>query len=96
MNVPRLPAHSPDLNPFAERFVLSVRTDSLNKVIPLGERHLQILLKEYAAHYHTERNHQGIENRLISPAPHVGSISGPIKTRRRLGGILSYYYREAA
>ena len=47
-------------------------------------------------HYHTERNHQGIGNRLINPAPNVGSLTGPIRIKRRLGGILSYYYREAA
>jgi transposase InsO family protein len=60
----RLPAHSPNLNAFAERFVLSIRSECLDRIVPLGEAHLRRAVSEYVAHYHQERNHQGIENRL--------------------------------
>jgi putative transposase len=63
----RLPARSPNLNAFAERFVRSVRQECLRKVIPLGERHLREVVAEYVEHYNGERNHQGLGNRLITP-----------------------------
>ena len=61
----RLPSRSPNLNAYAERFVGSIRRECLNRVIPLGERHLRALVAEYVEHYNCERNHQGIGNRLI-------------------------------
>ena len=61
----RLPARSPNLNAYAERFVGSIRRECLDKVVLLGERHLRRVVTEYAAHYHTERNHQGLGNELI-------------------------------
>jgi hypothetical protein len=60
-----LPARSPNLNAFAERFVLSIKAECLDRIVPLGERHLRRAVSEFVAHYHCERNHQGIENRLI-------------------------------
>ncbi len=62
----RLPAHSPNLNAFAERFVLSIKSECLNKLVPLGERHLRLAVSEFVEHYHLERNHQGLDNRLIT------------------------------
>jgi transposase InsO family protein len=54
----KLAARSPDLNAYAERFVHSVKSECLAKIIPLGERHLRKAVKEYTEHYHLERNHQ--------------------------------------
>ena len=97
VNVVRLPARSPDLNAFAERFVLSVKSECLDRVIPLGERHLRHLLAEYVEHYHHERNHQGLGNELIEPIPaNTNAGQGVVLRRARLGGLLSYYHREAA
>ena len=96
----RLPARSPNLNAFAERFVLSIKTlpcyECLNKIIPLGEKHLRLAIRDYMEHYHTERNHQGLDSRIIFAADNVGRSIGDIKTRSRLGGCLNYYYRSAA
>jgi putative transposase len=92
----RLPARSPDLNAFAERFVLSVRTECLRRVIPLGEKHLRTTLAAYIEHYHLERNHQGLGNELLTPLPANSNADGPIHCRGRLGGVLNYYYRAAA
>jgi putative transposase len=92
----RLPPRSPNLNAFAERFVKSVRVECLNRVVPLGRRHLYQLIHQYVAHYHTERNHQGLGNVLLTaPANDVVTL-GRVKRRTRLGGLLSYYHRAAA
>ena len=95
-NPVRLPSRSPDLNAFAERFVLSVKSECLNKLILLGEKHLRFAIKEYMQHYHIERNHQGLESRIIHADEDVGRNEGFVKTRSRLGGLLNYHYREAA
>jgi hypothetical protein len=47
-------------------------------------------------HYHSERNHQGLGNRLIFPDAAAVATAGPIQRRERLGGMLNYYYRVAA
>ncbi len=91
----RLPARSPNLNAYAERFVLSIKSECLDKIVPLGERHLRHAIKEYAEHYHWERHHQGLDSSIItSDGP--TRINGPIQRRARLGGMLNHYYREAA
>jgi transposase InsO family protein len=91
-----VPARSPNLNAYAERFVRSVRDECLSKVIPLGEQHLRELLREYLAHCHAERNHQGLDNVLIEPANDNQAAMGPVLRRKRLGAMLSYYHRAAA
>jgi hypothetical protein len=58
----KLPASSPNLNAYAERFVRSIKEECLARVVPLGERHLRRLISEYVEHFHTERNHQGLAN----------------------------------
>ena len=100
----RLPARSPDLNPFAERFVLSIKSECLNRLIPLSESHLRMAISAYVTHYHQERNHQGLGNELIDPQPVAAADAdlaeaeelGPVKCRERQGGLLRYYYRDAA
>ena len=62
-----LPARSPNLNAFAERWVRSVKEECLSKVILLGERSLRRALNEFVEHYHAERNHQGKGNVLLFP-----------------------------
>ena len=90
-----LPARSPNLNAFAERFVLSVKSECVDRIVPLGEAHLRAAVCAFVAHYHEERPHQGLDNeRITPPTPSTGS--GPIQCRERLGGVLKFYYREAA
>jgi integrase-like protein len=84
------------LNAFAERFVRSIKEDCLDKMIFFGEDSLRTAVSEYIAHYHAERNHQGLGNRLIIPLPTTGDITGSIKRTERLGGMLRYYCRDAA
>ena len=65
-------------------------------MILFGERSLRKATREYAAHYHGERNHQGIDNRLIEPGDQAESASGGIQCAQRLGGMLRFYHRAAA
>jgi len=92
----KLPARSPNLNAHAERFVRSIKSECLSKIIPLGERHLRLVVSEYAAHYYLERNHEGLSNRLIERSRGHPPDVGRVACRERLGGVLKFYYRESA
>jgi putative transposase len=96
IEIVRLPPRSPNLNAYAERFVRSIKTECLGRMIFFGERSLRKATREYAAHYHRERNHQGLENRLIDPDDAVPSARGAIDCSSRLGGMLRSYHRAAA
>jgi transposase InsO family protein len=96
IEVVRLPYRSPNLNAYAERFVRSIKDECLSRMIFFGERSLRKATREYAAHYHRERNHQGIDNRLIEPGDRVESASSAIECVQRLGGMLRFYHRAAA
>jgi transposase InsO family protein len=93
----KLPPRSPNLNAHAERWVRSVKEEVLSRLILFGEGALRHVLKEYGTHYHHERNHQGRANELLMPLASqepLGTTS--IHSCERLGGLLKYYYREAA
>ena len=68
VEVLQLPPRSPNLNAYAERFVLSIRSECLDRIVPLGEKHLRRTVHEFVQHYRFERNHQGLENALIEGA----------------------------
>ncbi len=92
-----LPPRSPNLNAFAERWVRSVKSEALSKLILFGERSLRHALKEYTTHFHEERPHQGIGNVIPFPAGRsANDREGPIACHERLGGLLKYYDRQAA
>src|SRR6202790_4109183 len=91
-----LPAHSPNLNAYAERWVRSVKEECLSKVILFGERSLRRALSEYVEHYHGEWNHQGKSNVLLFPKVTETCGEAPLQCRERLGGLLRYYHQEAA
>jgi putative transposase len=92
----RLPPRSPNLSPHLERFMRSVKEECLERMVFFGERSLQIAVVEFLSHFHVERNHQGLGNRLIEPGEEVGRTAGEVVCRERLGGILRYYHRLAA
>ena len=91
-----MPARSPNLNAYAERLFRSIKSECLARIIPLGERHLRLVVSEYVSHYHMERNHQGIGNLLIERSRGHPQEVGRIACAERLGGVLRFYYREAA
>ncbi len=74
----------------------AIKDECLDRMILFGEASLRRVLREYVTHYHVERNHQGLGNRLLKSPDIVSSINDPIHCRERLGGMLNFYYREAA
>jgi putative transposase len=92
----RLPPRSPNLNAYAERFARSIKDECLNRMIFLGLASLRRAVRDYVEHYHRERNHQGRGNRLLVVPKGVIAASGSVCRRARLGGVLNFYYREAA
>ena len=85
---------SPNLNAYAERFVRSIKEECLSKFVPIGERHLRLAIEEYGAHYHLERNHQGLGDRLIDGEAESAPVHR-VECRERLGGIFRSYHRAA-
>jgi transposase InsO family protein len=88
------PARAPNANAYAERFVPSIKEECLDRLIPIGERHFRRAVPEYVEHYHGERNHQGLDNRLISGSPII-QLTSRVRRRPRLGGLLNFYQRAA-
>ena len=89
-----MPVRAPNANAYAERFVRSIREECLDRRILFGERRLFRALDEFVAHYHGERNHQGLGNELIDPPAAVAEATR-VRCRDRLGGLLRYYHRAA-
>ena len=89
----KTPYQAPNANAFAERFVRSINEECLNRMILFGEGHLRRAIDEYLKHYHRERNHQGLGNRLIVPGD--ANEAGEIVCNERLGGMLKFYSRAA-
>ena len=91
----RLPPKSPNLNAHLERFFGSLRSECLHKLILFGETATRKAVRVYLEHYHTARNHQGLENQLIVPMAHPPDTDKKIETTEHLGGLLRSYRRAA-
>ncbi len=96
VNSVRLPPQSPNLNAHLERFMKSIKDEALQRMIFFGEDSLRQVISSYLEHYHRERNHQGLRNRIIEPGDELGNTQGTVQCRQRLGGLHCYYYRDAA
>ena len=83
------------VNAYAERFVRSIKEECLEQMILFGEDALRNSIREFLDHFHQERNHQGLGNRLIIPSNATVNNEGRIERRERLGGLMNYYYRAA-
>ena len=98
--MPQAPASKPELERRGGTLRAVHQSECLDKLVPIGGRHLRLAISEFVEHYHLERNHQGLDNRLIAAAAAATNEntdpSAPIARRERLGGILSYYYRRTA
>jgi putative transposase len=84
LRVIQTPLRAPNANAYAERFVRSIKEECLDRIIPIGERHVRRAVSDFVAHDHRERNHQGRVQ-----------AEGRIRRRARLGGLLNYYERAA-
>ena len=89
----RISPKSPNMSPIAERFVRSIKSECLDKMIIFGENHLRYLTKTYCDYYHHRRPHQGLENNMIAPLPQPAD--GKIELQEQLGGLLKSYRRVA-
>lgn len=94
IHVVLIPERAPNANAYAERFVRSIKEECLDRLIPIGERHFRRAVTEYVEHYHAERNHEGLDNRLIAGPP-VRQMTSRVRRRRWLGGLLNCYERAA-
>jgi putative transposase len=92
----KLPAHSLNLNAYTEGLVRSIQESCLERIILFAKASLGRSVREFLIDCHWERNHQGLDNRLIMPGITHTSNGRPIHRRQRLGGMLNYYYRQAA
>jgi putative transposase len=93
IEVVHTPLQAPNCNAIAERFVLSIMSECLNRMMFFGEGALRRAVASYIDHYNTERLHQGIGNRIIDAAR--GVETGQVECTERLGGILRSYRRAA-
>ena len=84
------------MNAYADRFVRTIKESCLERLILFGEGSVRRAAAEFTVHYHRERNHQGLDNKLICPDSSPVGEGGEVKRRERLGGLLNYYYRAAA
>ena len=91
-----LPPKSPNLNAYMERWFRSLKSECLDRMIFFGRQSLERAVTNFVQHYHGERNHHGLGNKLIDSEKGVGAVAGKIECRERLGGLLKYYHRRAA
>jgi len=94
----KIPAQSLNCNPYAARFVKTIKYECLNHFVIFGKRHLRHLIKEFVAHYRTERFHQGIGGQLIRNvgATNDNGADDKVACQSRLRGLLNFYHRKAA
>jgi len=96
IEVVKIPPRCPRANCFAERFVLTVRTDVTDRMLIFGEQHLRRVLATYAAHYNTRRPHRTLQLRPPRPeAPDPEPVRGRIRRRPILGGLINQYESAA-
>lgn len=96
ITVVKIPPRSPRANAYAERFVLTVRTEVTDRMLIFGQRHLQTTLGEYARHYNCHRPHCALQLQPPRPDHRVTSLTHErIKRRPLFGGLINQYDRAA-
>jgi putative transposase len=90
------PPRAPQANAIAERWIRSVRNESLDHILIFNELHLMSVLKEYADYYNERRPHQGLDQRIPVMPTIPSNGKGPVHCRDVLGGVIRDYYRQAA
>ena len=96
IEVVKIPPRCPRANCFAERFVLTTRTEVTDRMLIFGERHLRSVLAEYSAHYNPGRPHRARQLRPPRPrSPATEPVHGTIRRRPVLGGLINEYQTAA-
>jgi len=88
--VKKLPYRAPNLNPYAEGWVGTIKRECLDHFFVFGEGHFKYLIREYVDYYDTKRPHSGINNEPLEYKPQKNN--GRIKCESRLGGMIKHYY----
>jgi transposase InsO family protein len=88
------PPRVPQCNAYAERFVRTIKEECLSRLIFLSEQHLRTTISLFSDYYRHQRNHQGIQNKLVVPPESFPTV-GRIRCQKQFGGMLNYYYRKA-
>jgi len=89
--VRKIPYRSPNLNPYAEGFVGTIKRECLDHFIVFGEQHFKYLIKEYIKYYNVKRPHSAMGN---MPLGRIQKSNGSVKCKSSLGGMIRHYYRE--
>ena len=92
--VKKIPYRSPNLNPYAEGWVGTIRRECMDHFFVFGDKHLEYLVKEYVDHYNTKRPHSGMNNDPLDYKPPERRPGRQIKCQSRLGGMIKHYYWE--
>ena len=90
------PKKSPNLNAYAERFVRSIKSECLNRIIPIGKKHLWRAVDAYVQHDNHDRPHQGMDNLVLDPSFEPSEPVGKVVCDEQLGGLIRAYRRAAA
>ena len=90
----RLPPYSPNLNAFAERWVGSIKSECLDRLILIGKGSLERAVQQYVIHYNRERPHQGKDNEVLIGHLNAVDPNSPVTVTHRIGGLLAYYRRQ--
>jgi transposase InsO family protein len=92
----KIPPRSPRANAYAERFVLTARTEITDRILIFSQRHLRIVMAEYARHYNGRRPHRALQLQPPQPDHPIADLSQErVKRRPVLGGLLNEYERAA-
>ena len=90
----KIPRRSPRANAYAERFVLTARTEVTDRMLIFSERHLRSVMAEYTRHYNGRRPHRALQLQPPRPDHPVADLSQErVKRRPVLGGLLNEYER---
>jgi hypothetical protein len=91
----RTPPRGPNLVAYAELFARSTKEECLSRIFFFSEIQLLTAVSEYVEHYHEERNHQGLANKLIEQGGKRDTGTGTVVRDSRLGGLLNHYRKAA-
>ena len=96
LRVVRTPVRAPRANAIAERWVGTVRRECLDRLLILGRRHLDAILREFVDHYNAARPHRALDLRPPRAGEHPAHVAGEVIRRDRLGGLIHEYARHVA
>lgn len=91
-SVLRIPFRSPNLNPYAESWVATVKRECLDHFLVLGKGHLEYLITEFVRYYNHYRPHSGMDNLVLDTVP--SQSDGAVYEKSILGGLVRHYYRK--